>query len=176
MRRRPSPWPWLGAAALFFFASGAALAATRRSSSGGPSAAFPLATLTKTSQPYPNVPDAAQIAALNRLAANVLEPLQRAVGRPIVVNSAFRSYEVNRAVGGVSSSQHLTGEAADIKIIGMTNIELATAIYRLRLPVDQLIIEGPPSGWVHVSHRAYGNRGQYLISPDTKSTSPWAPS
>jgi hypothetical protein len=104
-----------------------------------------------------------------------LEPLQRAVGRPIVVNSAFRSYEVNRAVGGVSSSQHLTGEAADIKVIGMTNVELATAIYRLRLPVDQLIIEGPPSGWVHVSYDPNNLKKQELTATKVAGKTQYLP-
>lgn len=46
----------------------------------------------------------------------ILQPLRDFIGCPLICNSAFRSAEVNKAVGGVSSSQHLSGCAADIRI------------------------------------------------------------
>ena len=62
-----------------------------------------------------NVPNVSQIDHLRMLCVNILEPLRERIGQPIYVNSAFRSPLVNKAVGGVATSQHLTGDAADIK-------------------------------------------------------------
>ena len=68
---------------------------------------------------------------------------------PITVNSAYRSPQVNALVGGVATSQHSTGEAADIVVAGIGPLELAQIIRNLKLPYDQLIRE--PT-WVHVSY------------------------
>jgi hypothetical protein len=118
---------------------------------------FSLAELTRTAQPFPNVPGEAEIARLRTLCQKVLEPLRAHYGRPVRVNSAYRSPKVNRAVGGSASSQHLRGEAADVEIAGISNLEVARYI-RDNLPFDQLILEAyrpgvPGSGWVHVSYR-----------------------
>lgn len=118
---------------------------------------FSLAELTRTSQPFANVPGEAEIARLRILCQQVLEPLRAHYGRPVRVNSAFRSPKVNRAVGGSATSQHLRGEAADVEIPGVSNLEVAQYI-RDNLPFDQLILEAyrpgvPGSGWVHVSYR-----------------------
>lgn len=111
---------------------------------------FRLAELTATSTGFPNVPDATEIASLQALAVHVLQPLRDAIGRPVVVNSGFRSDRVNRAVGGSSTSQHRLGQAADIRAPGMPSITLAREIVRLGLPFDQLIEEF--GSWVHVSY------------------------
>lgn len=118
---------------------------------------FSLAELTRTAQPFANVPGESEIARLRILCQKVLEPLRAHYGRPVKVNSAFRSLKVNRAVGGSSTSQHLRGEAADVEIPGVSNLEVARTI-RDNLPFDQLILEAyrpgvPSSGWVHVSYR-----------------------
>ena len=116
---------------------------------------FTLAELTKTSQPLPNVPNEAEIARLKALAVNILQPLRDALGRPVILTNAFRSEAVNRAVGGVASSQHRNGEAADIYVNGLNPLQLAQYIHSLRLPYDQLIRE--PT-WVHVSYHEAGRR------------------
>ena len=69
-------------------------------------------TVTKTG--FKNVPNVSQINHLRMLCVNILEPLRERIGQPIHVNSAFRSPLVNKAVGGVATSQHLSGDAADI--------------------------------------------------------------
>ena len=61
-----------------------------------------------------NTPSKQVIENLTALVDNVLDPLREAWGKPIHVNSGFRSPELNRAVGGVPGSQHMKGEAADI--------------------------------------------------------------
>jgi hypothetical protein len=137
---------------------------------------FTGAELTTTSQPIANEPSDAEWAALGRLVALILDPLREALGRPVRVTSGFRSQAVNRAVGGASTSQHLRGEAADIKVDGLTTTEVARTIHRLRLPVDQCIVERGDGGWVHVSTRLDGkNRGQYLASPKAGQYDPWSP-
>ena len=63
----------------------------------------------------PNVPNAEQVKNLQQLCENVLQPLRDHLGKPVVINSGFRSQAVNMAVGGAKNSQHMKGEAADIK-------------------------------------------------------------
>lgn len=116
---------------------------------------FTLAELTVTNVKAPNNPTGVEIERLRALAVNILQPLRDALGKPVVVNSAYRSPQVNAIVGGVPTSQHSRGEAADIRVAGMGPLELARYIYDLRLPYDQLIRE--PT-WVHVSFREAGRR------------------
>lgn len=111
---------------------------------------FTLAELTATSTGLPNVPTPAEEASLRALAEHVLQPLRDALGRPVLVNSGFRSERVNRAVGGTATSQHRLGQAADIRVAGMGSVDLAREIVRLGLPFDQLIEEF--GRWVHVSY------------------------
>lgn len=109
-----------------------------------------------------NKPDTQQVKALTALVDNVLDPLRERFGRPIIVSSGFRSKDLNGAVGGSRTSQHMKGEAADIYSgTKQGNRELFELI-RKYLPFDQLINENDFS-WVHVSYRADGkNRGQIL--------------
>lgn len=100
---------------------------------------------------------------LQALMKNILEPLRQAYGKPIRVNSGYRNMSVNKAVGGVKTSQHMKGEAADIDAGGKSNNrKLAQLIVSLKLPFDQVIDEANYS-WIHVSYkRNGGNRGQIL--------------
>ena len=75
---------------------------------------FTLAELTKTSTGLPNNPSDVEIERLKILCEKVLQPLRDDFNAPIIINSGYRSQEVNKAVGGVPTSQHLKGEAADI--------------------------------------------------------------
>ena len=109
---------------------------------------FTLEELTFTNhREFDNTPNEVQIHQLNRL-ANFLETVRALLGKPILVDSAFRSPEVNHAVGSTSVSQHLKGCAADIRVPGMTPAEVVEAIYEAKLPYDQLILE---LGWTHIS-------------------------
>ena len=109
---------------------------------------FTLEELTFTNhREFDNTPNKVQIHQLNRL-ANFLETVRALLGKPILVDSAFRSPEVNHAVGSTSISQHLKGCAADIRVPGMTPAEVVEAIYEAKLPYDQLILE---LGWTHIS-------------------------
>ncbi|UOG28959.1 D-Ala-D-Ala carboxypeptidase family metallohydrolase [Leptospira noguchii] len=114
---------------------------------------FTLSELTVTQTGIPNVPDERQIVNLKRLCETILEPLREAIGKPIEINSAFRSPAVNRKVKGSVTSQHMAGEAADFCVVGMSTLDVIKLIIKLKLPFHQLINEGTTTGvtWVHVS-------------------------
>lgn len=95
-----------------------------------------------------NLPEGIALENLSRLAEK-LEEVRKAIGKPIIVNSAFRSVEVNKAVGGVKSSQHCLGCAADIRVIGMKPDEVVKAIIASNIQYDQLIREF--DSWTHIS-------------------------
>lgn len=89
------------------------------------------------------------VANLTRL-ANFLEQLKIALGgKPIMVNSAFRSEAVNSAVGSKNTSDHRRGCAADIRVPSMTPDEVTKAIIASNLPYQQVIREF--DRWTHVS-------------------------
>lgn len=107
-----------------------------------------------------NTPPPDAVARLQRLVDCVLDPLREAYGRPIYVNSGYRCPALNRAVGGVAHSQHLTGEAADITGGNCReNRRLYELLRQLRLPVDQVINEQGYT-WLHVS---YGPRHRRMF-------------
>lgn len=121
---------------------------------------FTLEELTVTSAHLPNTPTETEIARLTALVQNVLQPARELLGKPVRINSGFRSVDVNKAVGGADSSQHCLGEAADLDCAD--NAQLFQLI-RTHLPFDQLIWEGGNDiqpEWVHVSYKA--NRKEVL--------------
>lgn len=102
-----------------------------------------------------NKPNMQQMINLVYLCAYVLEPLRVAMDEPIKIGSGFRCQQLNKAVGGVNSSQHLKGQAADLCIDGDIRKGRKWFEYiKNHLPFDQLIWETNPktgSSWVHVS-------------------------
>ena len=101
---------------------------------------------------------------IKALVDDVLQPLRDAWGGPIFINSGYRSPELNKAVGGVETSQHTKGMAADC---GVTDpYALAKLAKKMRLPYDQMVVY--PS-FVHFSHKRNGeNRGQILYNKKWK--------
>ena len=95
-----------------------------------------------------NTPDETVKANLVRL-AKMLEEVRRILGRPIMVNSAYRSPKVNEAVGSKPTSQHCIGCAADIKVPGLTPDNIVKEILKTNIEFDQLIREF--DSWVHIS-------------------------
>lgn len=96
-----------------------------------------------------NIPDGLSLENLKRL-ADFLEQIKVLLGgKPIMVNSAYRSLPVNRALGSKDSSQHTIGCAADIRVPGMTPDQVCRAIIASGLPFDQVIREF--DRWTHVS-------------------------
>ena len=111
---------------------------------------FTLEELTHTDhREFDNTPNADQINNLERV-AELLEQVKKMFGgKPIMVNSAFRSLQVNAAVGSKPTSQHCLGCAADIRVPGMTPDEVVKAIRASDLQYDQLIREF--DSWIHIS-------------------------
>ena len=128
---------------------------------------FTLAELTHTDhRKLDNTPNATELANLQRL-AEFLETVKTTLGgKPVMINSAFRSKAVNDAVGSKDSSQHRQGLAADFKVPGMAPDAVVRAIIAANLPFDQIIREfSDPvagGGWTHISI-ADRPRGQRLI-------------
>ena len=131
---------------------------------------FKLEELCKTKTGIENVPNEAQVENLKRL-CRWLEQLRRRWNNlygegddPIIINSGFRSPEVNRAVGGVSTSNHLTGCAVDIRCIGMEQaLRYAAILLDIsdlnREDYDELLIEQKRNViWIHFAVRPKDNR------------------
>ena len=111
---------------------------------------FSLEELTHTDhREFDNTPNDAEIANLKRLAAFLEEVKTVLGGKPIMVNSAFRSKLVNDAVGSKDTSQHRVGCAADIRVPAMTPDEVVQAIIASDLGYDQVIREF--NSWTHIS-------------------------
>lgn len=116
-----------------------------------------------------NSPTDFELQRMKIVANEVFEPLREWYGKPIRINSFFRSVALNRAVGGSKTSQHRWGEAIDIDA-GEDNLKIALWI-KQNLDFDQLIIEGVDNkrniAWVHVSYTTPDrNRKQVLIMKD----------
>jgi hypothetical protein len=109
-----------------------------------------------------NTPDKSQIRALTALCVHILEPLRILVDKSIRVTSGYRSHDLNRAIGGSATSQHLVGAAADINVEGLSPQELFDLIRHSDLPFDQLIQEFDE--WVHVSFTTRRRRGSVLFA------------
>ena len=125
-----------------------------------------LEELTTTKTGFSNIPNVSQTNQLRNLCRDILEPIRNAAHALIIVKSGFRSPEVNTAVGGVPTSQHLLGQAADIYCSSIS----AFALYKL---IDKLVIEGQfnvgqcifykKSNFVHVSLPSRTHENDFLI-------------
>ena len=122
---------------------------------------FSLAELTHTDhRTLDNTPNSQELANLQRL-AEFLETVKTTLGgKPVMINSAFRSKAVNDAVGSKDTSQHRQGLACDFKVPGMVPDAVVRAIIAANLPFDQIIREY--DSWTHISI-ADKPRGQRLI-------------
>ena len=111
---------------------------------------FTLAELTHTDhRELENTPNETEIKNLYRL-AEFLETVKTVLGgKPIMVNSAFRSEAVNTAVGSKNTSQHRIGAACDFRVPGMAPDAVVRAIIAADLPYDQIIREF--NAWTHIS-------------------------
>ena len=108
-----------------------------------------------------NVPNSEVIYNLRMLILNVLDPLRRKYGKAIHVTSGYRSAQLNKAVGGASTSQHLKGQAVDITTYSRSGNKRLFNLIRECGCFDQLIDEQNLS-WVHVSFNIERNRKQIL--------------
>lgn len=106
---------------------------------------------TATARGIDNTPNEEVKANLEALIDNVLDPLREAYGKPIYVNSGYRSPELNKAVGGVSNSFHLQGYACDIDMGNKEDNQPIFDYIKDNLPFTELGWEGN-GRWVHVAY------------------------
>lgn len=116
-----------------------------------------------------NMPTEEHIYNLKILAEAIFEPIRNHFNSPIYISSGYRSAELNKAIKGSKTSQHLKGEAIDIDMdgstAGITNVDVFNYI-KDHLPFDQLIYEfGNKSNpdWVHVSYKANGKQRKQVL-------------
>jgi hypothetical protein len=130
---------------------------------------FSLRELTKTNTGIDNVPNEEQVNNLKRV-CQWLERLRSKRNEPIIINSGYRSPQVNKAVGGAANSNHLTGCAVDIHVNGMEQL-LRYAVILLdiadegREDFDELLMERNAKGtyWLHFAVRPEGNRRKIVF-------------
>ena len=123
---------------------------------------FTLSELTVTKTGLVNVPSKIEVQRLSLLVENILDPLRELYGKPIIVNSGYRSPLVNSKTKGASkTSDHMAGCAADIDTTA--DNALLFKLIRDNFKFDQLIWENGDDkspAWIHVSYRNVGNRNQ----------------
>jgi hypothetical protein len=136
---------------------------------------FSLEELTATShRQFDNTPNDSELANLLRL-AEFLEQVKTALdGKPIMINSAFRSKQVNDSVGSKDTSQHRIGCAADLRVPGMTPDAVVRAVLDAGLPFDQIIREF--DSWTHISvtNTPDGTPRRQALIIDKAGTRPFA--
>jgi zinc D-Ala-D-Ala carboxypeptidase len=136
---------------------------------------FTLEELTHTDhRQFDNTPNASELSNLIRL-AGLLEDVKILLGgKPIIVNSAFRSKQVNDAVGSKDTSQHRIGCAADIRVPGVTPDEVVRAVIASGIEYDQIIREF--DRWTHISvpNTAGGTPRRQALIIDRTGTRPFA--
>ena len=126
---------------------------------------FSLGEFTKSNYPEVyNIPSHVAIENMKRI-CGWLEVLRDRAGTPIIINSGYRSPQLNKRVGGVSTSNHLTGCAVDIRCSGIEQAITFTYILldyakESQSEFDELFIEKSARGsyWVHFAVRPTGNR------------------
>ena len=106
---------------------------------GKPGVYFTWEELTATNSGKPNNPNGPDCTNLKRLVTNILDPLRELTGSPIYISSGFRSFQTNRAVGGVANSTHLHGKGADIYSNKYNPGELKALILQYGIPHGELI-------------------------------------
>jgi len=108
------------------------------------------------------------------LCKNVFEPIRRYVGKPIKINSGFRSAALNKRIGGSKTSQHVLGEAMDLDLHDRELFEWILD----NIEFDQIIAEFPQGGkasWFHISYRKGRNRKQALVATKQKGKTVYLP-
>lgn len=116
---------------------------------------------TATRLKIDNTPTAEVIDNLTALVDNVLDPLRELYGKPIHISSGYRCPRLNKAVGGVANSQHLTGQAADINQGSHEENRRLFIYLEEYCTFDQLLWENGGT-WIHVSFRKDGKNRQQV--------------
>jgi hypothetical protein len=113
-----------------------------------------------------NMPTPEHIENFKKLAENIFEPIRKHFGVPIMISSGYRSKELNKAIGGATSSQHCLGQALDLDMDGTPNGVTNKMVFdyiKANLNFDQLINEFDYS-WVHVSYNPSGKQRKQILN------------
>ena len=95
--------------------------------------------------------------------ADFLETVRDVLGCPLIVSSSVRCPELNKSVGGATTSQHMKCEASDLIPVGVSVPDAFVKIYKSNLLYDQLILEqAGGKQWIHISYVGYVNRKEAL--------------
>jgi hypothetical protein len=94
-------------------------------------------------------PPVSVVNNLRRLCETILQPLRDELDSPVIITSGYRPKALNTLIGGSEKSQHITGEAADIRVLGYSPVDVFVHAEELDLPINQLINEF--GQWVHIS-------------------------
>jgi len=122
-----------------------------------------------------NMPSAAHMENLKIIANEIFQPIRDHFGVPIHISSGYRSPELNKRVGGSTTSQHSSGEALDIDMDGSVHKVTNKMIFDFilnNLNFDQLIWEFGTSNnpdWVHVSYKAKGTQRKQVLRAVTRN-------
>jgi hypothetical protein len=120
---------------------------------------------TATRKGIKNKAGAGEIKNLGDLCYEVLEPVRIKFDKPVTITSGYRSPELSEAIGSKATSQHCLGEAVDMEVLSVSNLQVALWIQN-NCDFDQLILEyytgEANSGWIHVSYKDGSNRKQVL--------------
>ena len=122
-----------------------------------------------------NTPGAGEIKSLGDLCYEVLEPLRAHFSKPVTITSGYRSEALCEAIGSKKTSQHAKGQAVDLEIFGVPNIQTAywlpSNVDFAHLLMDYYDKDDPAGGWVHISyHESDSNRKQVLTLDSKKYT------
>ncbi len=109
-----------------------------------------------------NMPDINSLDNMLNLIVHCLQPIRAKIGKPMIITSGYRCSTLNNhpEIRGAKNSQHITGQAADFVIAGMSPEQIITKIRSYGIEFDQLINEY--NKWVHISFNKGKNRHQVL--------------
>lgn len=128
---------------------------------------FSLSEMIVTKTGIENIPNVTQTNNLRVLCRDILEPLRSVYNKPLIVDSAFRSPDVNKAVGGVSTSQHLFGQAADIHSnyvpVRLLYNDIQLMVANGHFHVGQCIYY-PSKNFIHVSLPSPRHKDEFFIN------------
>jgi len=124
-----------------------------------------------------NTPSPEHLDNAIALFENVVQPVREHFG-PTIITSGYRSPDLNAAIGGSATSQHSSGQAVDLEVLGVSTAEVCEWI-ALATDFDQLILEfytpgDTNSGWVHVSYAGANNRGETLTASKVNGSTQYA--
>ncbi len=125
-----------------------------------------ISSSTATRLGYQFTLDPWEYEQIKRLVQTCLQPAREALDVPFVITSGFRPTWLNKHIRGAKDSRHMYGCAADFKTPTLAMPEAFEQIRALDLPLDQLILEAPPNGWLHLGIALPGEepRKQYMIA------------